>query len=140
MIQSQPQGPRLFSKLYRYHRQRFVRVTCIVWERDAAYTVGFMLVPHTGNEWVLTRRLCGVKDFDRTRTGNNDLAIGKTNPLIRIFRKKPVALNPIFGFVFLPVRVNPAGYFGGQPLNQAFHKRILRRVSNPRKNAQVWRR
>ena len=70
------------------------------WEKNVAYTVGFMLVPHTGNEWVLSGPLGGVKNINRTRPGNNDLDVGKTNPLIRIVRKKQVTLSPVFGFFF----------------------------------------
>jgi hypothetical protein len=62
-----------------------------------------------------------MKDFDRARAACYDVPFGKTNPLTGILPEQGVTLCPIFGFVPLPIRMDPLGNLRRQTFDQASH-------------------
>jgi hypothetical protein len=62
-----------------------------------------------------------MKDFDWARAARDDAPFGKANPLTGILPQQGVTLCPIFGFVLLPIRVDPLGNLRRQTFDQASH-------------------
>jgi hypothetical protein len=62
-----------------------------------------------------------MKDFDWARAARDDAPFGKANPLTGILSEQRVTLCPIFGFVLLPIGMNPLSNLRRQTLDQASH-------------------
>jgi hypothetical protein len=62
-----------------------------------------------------------MKDFDRACAARDDAPFGKADPLTGILPEQRVALYPIFGFILLPIRMDPLGNLRRQTFDQASH-------------------
>ena len=90
-------------------------------EGGAAHPVRLVFVTHACDERVFTGCLGRMKDFDRARAACDDAPFGKANPLTGILSEQRVTLCPIFGFVLLPIRMDPLGNLRRQTFDQASH-------------------
>ena len=64
---------------------------------------------------MFTGRLCVMKHLDGTGSRNDDLPIGKADPLVSILLEDGVALCPIVHLVFAPVGMNSLRDLWGRP-------------------------
>jgi hypothetical protein len=108
-LHDQTRRSNVLAKFDRDHRQGFPGIRGIVAERGAPHAAWFVLTADTGDEWVLARLLGRVENLDRAGSRDNHTVVREANPLVVVLEKQFIAMNPVFGLVLAPVRVNPLG-------------------------------